>query len=140
MRLVVAINDRCTINRDGRRPMVRSIDRCIMGSIGRALVASCDRAYDQSWHPKTDGTINHGCNDLSHDQLLHRATDRTTNRTINRTINHLAKRFGIARLELLNMTIELDTTAFAMAITHDQSYVLSTIVPRFQHFSVAGGS
>ena len=23
-------------------------------------MASCDRAYDQSWHPKTDGTINRG--------------------------------------------------------------------------------
>ena len=33
MRLVVAINDRCTINRDGRRPMVRSIDRCILRPI-----------------------------------------------------------------------------------------------------------
>ena len=39
------------------------------------------------------------------------------------------------------MTIGLATTDFALAITHyicDQSYVLSTICPRFQHFSVAG--
>ena len=32
VRLVVAINDRCTINRDGRRPIVR------------AIVAYCDRS------------------------------------------------------------------------------------------------
>ena len=64
VRLVVAVNDWCTTNRDGRRPKVRSIDRCILRPIVRAivilreLVASCDLAYDQSWHPKTDGTIN----------------------------------------------------------------------------------
>ena len=60
VRLVVAINDRCTINCDGRRPMVRSIDRCILRPIVQALVISCDRVYDQSWHPKTDGIINRG--------------------------------------------------------------------------------
>ena len=48
-----------------------------------------------------------------------------------------------SRLEVLNMTIDLATTDSAMAITHDlcdQSYVLNTICPRFQHFSVAGRS
>ena len=39
---------RCTINRDGRRPMVRSIDRCILRRIVRAIVTSCDRSYDRS--------------------------------------------------------------------------------------------
>ena len=64
-------SDRSTINRDGRRPMIRSIDRCILRPIARAIVASCDRSYEhswhpvtgrtiQSWHPKTDGTINRG--------------------------------------------------------------------------------
>ena len=60
MRLVVAINDRCTINRDGRRPMVRSTDRCLMRPIVRSLVIPCERAYDQSWHSKPDGTSNRG--------------------------------------------------------------------------------
>ena len=58
MRLVVAINDRYTINRDGRRPMVRSIDRCILRPIVRAIVAAEDRWYDQSWGATTDRTIN----------------------------------------------------------------------------------
>ena len=43
----------------------------------------------------------------------------------------------------LNMTYDLAATVFALAITHDlcdQSYVLSTIWSRFQHFSVAGRS
>ena len=88
VRLVVAINDRCTINRDGRRAMVRSIDRCILRSIVRAIVISSDRAYDQSWHPNTDGTINRGMQrsiarsivascDRSYDQSLLPTTDRT---------------------------------------------------------------
>ena len=73
----------CTLNRDGRRPMVRSIDRCILRPIVRAIVASCDRSYEHSWHPVTRrpmvrSTV--GCNDRSHDQSQHRATDRTINR------------------------------------------------------------
>ena len=56
----VATNDRCTINRDGRRPMVQSIDRCILRPIVRAIVASCDRSYEHSWHPVSDRTINRG--------------------------------------------------------------------------------
>ena len=55
---MVAINDRCTINRDGRRPMVRSIDRCLLRPIVRAIVASCDRSYEHSWHPVTERAIN----------------------------------------------------------------------------------
>ena len=41
------------------------------------------------------------------------------------------------------MTYDLAATDFVLAITHDlcdQSYALSTICPRFQHFSVAGRS
>ena len=121
MRLVVAINDRCTtsycarrpvlqpivatdrtINRDGRRPMVRSI------------VASCDRSYEHSWHPVAEcticcgtqrsivdqswgATINRTINrsivrpivatyDRSYDQSWHQTTDRTINRSIVRPI------------------------------------------------------
>ena len=46
-------------------------------------------------------------------------------------------------LQVLNMTIDLVATDLPFAITHDlcdQSYVLSTICQRFQHFSVAGRS
>ena len=91
VRLVVVINARCTINRNGRRSMVRPIDRCILLPIVRAIVASGDRSYEHSWHRVTERTINRGtrrpmvqsivgCND--------RATDRTSNPGI--------KRFGIA--------------------------------------------
>ena len=73
-------SDKCTINRDGRRPMARSIDRCIMRLIVRAIVASYDRSYEHSWHHVIERTtINRGtrrpmvrsivwCNDRSHDQ------------------------------------------------------------------------
>ena len=78
-RLVVAFNDRRTINRDGQRPMVRSIDRCLLRPIVRAIVASCDRSYEHPWHPVTERTINRvtrrpivrsiwGCDDRSRDQ------------------------------------------------------------------------
>ena len=43
VRLVLVINDLCTIIDDGR-PMIRSIDRCILRPIVRAIVASCDRS------------------------------------------------------------------------------------------------
>ena len=109
-------------------------------------MTSWDRAYDQLWHPKTDGTINHGgqrsiarsiiasC-DRSYDQSLRPTTDRTINRGTSLIWNR--------RLEVLNMTIDLAMNDFALAITHDlcdQSYFLFTIHPRFQHFSVAGRS
>ena len=99
MRLVVAINDRCTINRDGRRPMVRSIDRCILRPIVRANVASCNRSYEHSWYPVTERTINRDTRspmqrsisrsivascDRSYDQSLRPTTDRTINRGIKR--------------------------------------------------------
>ena len=98
-------------------------------------MASCGRANNQSWHPKTDGTINRGVQRsiaLSIVASCDQAYDQSWHRTIwNR------------RLEVLNMTIDLATTDFALAIAHDlrdQLYVLSTICPRFQHFSVAGSS
>ena len=65
----------------------------------QSIAASCDRSYEQSWHPDTDGTTNRGVQrsiprsivtscDRSYDQLL----QPTTNRSINRR----TKRFGIA--------------------------------------------
>ena len=92
---------------------------------------SCDRAYDQSWHPKTDGTINRGMHrsitrsivascDRSYDQSLIPTTDRTIIR-------------GTEQFEsqVLNMTIDLVATDLPLAIC-DQLYVLSTICLRFQ--------
>ena len=135
MRLVVAINDRCTINRDGRRPMVRSIDRCILRPIVRAIVAREDRWYDQSWGATIDRTINRSIvRPIVHSIVA--TYDRSHARSWHQTIWN-------RRLDVLNMTIDLATIDFALAITHDlcdQSYVISTICPRFQHFSVAGRS
>ena len=54
---MVAINDRCTISCCARRPIVRSItstDRAINRNgrrpMVRSIVASCDQSYEQSWH------------------------------------------------------------------------------------------
>ena len=162
----------CAITNDWRISMVRSIvvNRATSGSdqrpmydqllrpIARAIVASCDRAYDQSWHPTTDGTINRGiqrpierpivascdrsCDCRSaiiHNWWCHHA------RLVVRSRNTYLRPFTIwsCRLEVLNMTIDIAATDVAIAITHDlchQSYVLSTIYSRFQHFSVAGRS
>ena len=43
-------------------------------------MASCDRAYNQSWHTKTDGAINRGGTKID------RTIDRTNNRSIMRPI------------------------------------------------------
>ena len=118
MRLVVAVNDRCTINRDGRRPMVRSIDNCILRPIVRAIVASCDRSYDQSWNPKTDSTINRevqrsvariilaSCRSIVRSIVA--TYDRSYDQSLHQTIWN-------RRLEGLNMPIGLATTDFALA-------------------------
>ena len=131
---MVAINDRCMINRDGRRRMVRSIDRYILRPIVRAIVASCDRSYEHSWHHVSERTINRGSrkpmvqsivglNDRSHDQSIVASCDGSYDQSWHQTIWN-------RRLDVLTMTIDLATTDFALAIT--QSYVLSTICPRFQ--------
>ena len=156
MRLVVAINDRCTINRDGRRPMVRSIESGILRPIVRAIVVSCDRSYEHSWHPVTERTINRGtrrqmvrsmvgCNDRSQiNRSIVRPIVRSIVATYDRSYDQSWQQtIWNRRLEVLNMTIDFATTVFALAITHDlcdQSYVLSTICPRLQHFSVVGRS
>ena len=60
VRLVVATNDRCTINRSLHHATDGTSNRGLLWPIVRALVISCDGAYDQSWRPKTDGTISRG--------------------------------------------------------------------------------
>ena len=220
MRLVVAINDRCTISYCARQPIVRSIvatDRTInrdgLQPMVRSIVASCDRSYEQSWHPACDRSYEHSWHPViertinrgirrpinrgvqqsiarsivaSCDRSLRPTTDRTINRG-NRGTNRPIVRSIVAscdrsydqsceyrsaiihtwwyhharlvvrprktylqpltiwnrRLDVLNLTIDLVTTDFALAITHelcDQSYVLSTTCQRFQIFSVAGRS
>ena len=80
VRLVVAINDRCryTMSYCARRPIVRSIvatDRKINRDgrrpMVRPIVASCDRSYEQSWHPVCD---------RSHEHSWHPVTERALNR------------------------------------------------------------
>ena len=135
----------------------------------RSTVASCDRAYDQSWHPTTDGTINRGVQrsiarsivatyDRSYDQPWHPTTDHTINRGTQRPIVrsivascdrsydqscdcrsaiihnwwcHHARlvvrsrktylrlpTIWNRRIEVLNITLDLAATDFALAITH----------------------
>ena len=105
-----------TINRGTRRPIVRSI------------VASCDRSYDQSCDFRSA---------IIHNWWFHHA--RLVVRSRKTYLRPLA--IWNRRLYVLNMTIDLVTTHFALSVTHDlcdQSYVLSTTCPRFSHFTVAG--
>ena len=107
-----------TINRGTKRPIVRSI------------VASCDRSYDQSCDFRSA---------IIHNWWFHHA--RLEVRSRKTYLRPLA--IWNRRLYVLNMTIDLVTTHFALTVTHDlcdQSYVLSTTCPRFSHFTVAGRS
>ena len=145
---------RSTSNRGTRRPFVdqswgptiyRTIKRCNLRPIVRSIVAPDDRSYHQSWH-----------DDRSYHQSWHPATDRPSNRAIadprssttgGATMNNWLCDHGRLIcdrwLEVLNMNIDLAATDFALPITHDlcdQSCVLCTSCPRFQHFSVAARS
>ena len=93
MRLVVAINDRCTISYCARRPIVRSIvatDRAInrdgQRPMVRSIVASCDRPYEQSWHPVTERRSIVAPDGRSYDQSWGATIDRTMLRLILRSI------------------------------------------------------
>ena len=99
VRLVVVINDWCTINRDGRRPMVRSIDRCIMlRPIVRAIVAPEYRWYNQSWDATIDRTIN---------RIMVRPIVRSIVATYDRSYDHSwYQTIWNSRLQVLNMTID----------------------------------
>ena len=106
VRSVVAPETDRTINRGTLRPIVRSI------------VASCDRSYDQSWHPTTARTINR--NILR--PIVRSIVAPTIYRTINRaTADPRSSATGSAttnrRLEVLNMTIDLAATD----LPYDQS-------------------
>ena len=93
MRLVVAINDRCTISYYARRPIVRSIvatDHTIYRDGRRpmvgSIVASCDRSCEHSWRPVAECTISCGTRRSIVDQSLGATINRTINRSIVRPI------------------------------------------------------
>ena len=94
---------------------------------------------DQSWPPTIDRTINHG---ILHEQSIGGATGRQVARPVARLIVRPLT-IWYSRFKVLNMTIDLVATDFPLAITHDlcdQSYVLSSICQRLQHFSISGRS
>ena len=98
--------------------LIRSTDRCLLRSIVRAIVASCDRRYYQSWGATIDRTINH-----SIVRPLVRSIVATYDRSYDQSWHQT---IWNSRLEVLNLTIDLATTDFALAITHDlchQSYI-----------------
>ena len=124
-----------TINRSLPPATDRTSNRGILWPIVPSIVAPEDRWYDQWWGAKIDRTINRSIVRPIVRSIV--ATyDRSYDQSWHQTIwNRM--------LEDLNMTIDLVTTDFALSITHnifEQSYVLSTICPRFQHVSVAGRS
>ena len=117
---------------DGRQSWGATIDRTInRGNRGaETIVASCDRSYGQSLYYRSAIIHNWWCH---HARLVVRS--RKT---------HLRQlTIWNRRLEVLNMTIDLVTTDFALTLSHDlcdQSYVLSATWPRFSYFSLASRS
>ena len=130
------------INTDWRRSMTRSI---ISKEIVRLVVIN-DRSYDQSWPLTIDRTINRG---ILHEQSIGGATGRKMAPPVAR-LHVRPLTIWNSRYQVLNMTIDLVATDLPLAITHNlcdksydfcgQSYVLSWICPRLQHFSIAGRS
>ena len=89
MRLVVAINDRCTISYCARRPIVRSIvatDRTINRHGRRPMVRSIVASYEHSWYPVAECTISCGTRRSIVDQTWGATINRTINRSIVRQI------------------------------------------------------
>ena len=144
------------IDRGIRRPIrsydqswAATIDRTINRSIVRLIVATYDRYYDQSWQSwhqtpivrsivvPCERSYDQSCDYRSaiiHNWWCHHARLVVRSRkTYMRPLTIFSR-----RLEVVNMTIDLVTTDFALTIIHDlcyQSYVLSTTCPRFQYFS-----
>ena len=125
-----------------------TIDRTINRSIVRPIVATYDRSYDQSWqswHQTTDRrSIVASCK-RSYDQscdyrsaIIHNWSCHHARLVVRSRKTYLrALTIWNRRLHVLNMTIDLVVTDLPLAITHDQSYVLSTICLRFQIVLVA---
>ena len=77
-----------TINRGDRRPMVRSIVASCDRSYEQSWHPACERSYEHSWHPMTERTISRGtrrpvvqsivgCNDRSHNRPIVASYDRS---------------------------------------------------------------
>ena len=126
-----------TIKHGVQRPIVRSI------------VASGDGSHDQSWHLRPIVRLVVGlppvvksCNPRSSTSGVATSHDWWYEHAIGPTYPRPVTIWN-RRLEVLNMTIDLAATDFALAMTHDlcdQWCVRFTIFPRFQHFSVAATS
>ena len=148
------------ITNDWRRSMARSTVGNLVTSgsdqrpIVRSVIAPDDRSYDQSWGPTIDRMINR-CNlrpivrsimapdDRSYDRSQDSCDCRSAiidnwwchhARLVVRSRKTYLRPLSIwnRRLEVLNTTIDLAATEFALAITHDlcdQSCVLFTICP-----------
>ena len=118
----------------------------ISKEIVRLVVVINDRSYDQSWPPTIDRKINRG---MLHEQSIGGAGSKVARRVARLIVRPLT--IWNSRFHVLNMTIDLVATDLPLAITHDlcdqscdlcgQSYVLSSIYPRLEHFfSIAGRS
>ena len=123
-----------TINRSLPPATDRTSNRGILWPIVRSIMALEDRLYDHSWGATIDRTIN---------RIIVRPIVRSNVATYDRSYDQSWHQTIWNRsLDILNMTIVLATTDFAVAITHDlcdQSYVLSKMCPRFQHFRLQVG-
>ena len=131
-------------------------------SIVRSIVAPYDRSYDrsyyQSWNSATDSVGRHMESDYNPRNICTRSVSEqpiggTTGRKVTRPVARLIVRplkIWNSRFQSVKMTIELVATDLPLAITHDlcdqshdlchQLYVISTMCPGLQHFSIAGRS
>ena len=122
LRSIVAPDDR-SYDQSWYPTTDRTINRSIVRPIVRSIVASCDRSYDQSCDCRSANIHNWGCH---HARLVERS----------HKIYLPPLTIWNRRLEVLNTTIDPAATDITPAVTHDlcdQSYVLSTICPLFQH-------
>ena len=137
--------------------MVRSIDRCILRLIVRAIVAYSvtDRTSTRDILWRSVRSIvapeyrwyNQSC-DVTIDRTINRSIVRPIVRPIAATYDRSYdcswyQTIWNRRLQVLNITIDRVATDLPLAIIHnlcDQSYVLSTICLRFQIVLVAATS
>ena len=140
-----------------------SRDQHRLEKIVRLVIAINHRSYDQSWPPTIDRMINSVGRRKGSDlnprnistfySVSEQPIGGTTRRKVARPVARLIVRpltIWNSRFQFLNMTIELVAIDLPLPITHDlcdqsydlcdQSYDRSTIVPPFQHFSIAGRS
>ena len=128
--------------------MLRSIVRCTLRPIVRAIVASCDRSYEHSWYPVTENTISRGTRRPVVRSIVGGTIDSTIYRRIVRPIvRSIVASYNRSydqsrhqpiwdrRFEVLTITMDHVATDLPLAITHDlcdQSCVVSTNYQIFQ--------